>query len=79
MDTEQKAARARRLLSDEHFRALVDEIREDAVRAFLSADDPGHPAVREAHALSRAVKRIEARLQGDVDAEVIDQKRKGQR
>lgn len=78
MDTEQKAARARRLLHDEHFRSLVNEIGDGAVRAFLSADDPGSPEVREAHALSRAIRRVEAMLQGDLDAETIEHKRKGQ-
>lgn len=78
MDTEQRAARARRLLTDEHFQSLVQEIQDDATRAFLNADDPSSEEVRAHHALSRAVKRIRSKLQADLDAETKLKKRRGQ-
>lgn len=77
MDNEQKAARARRLLHDEHFQSLIAEIREHACTAFLNSALEDNDARTKARLEWAGIEAIQARLQGDLDRETISNK-KGQ-
>lgn len=74
MDIRTKAARARGLLNDDRLQAVLSEIEEQAQRDFLaSGGDPARMAA--AWRQADAVSTLRARLQGDIDAQAVADKR----
>lgn len=72
----QRAAEARRLLADETLLAVLSEIQDEAAQVFLNP----HSAIEEiarAHEGVRAVATVFAALQSRLDAQAVEDKRKG--
>jgi len=69
----QRASEAKTLLADHVFKAVIGEIRDDAVGVFLDAtcDITG---ITAAHASVRAVQVILDALQARLDAEAVEAK-----
>lgn len=74
MDIEQKAARARRLLNDEHFQTLISEIREAACARFLNSALHDDDARRNALIEVKGIEAVMERLQADIDRETKSSK-----
>lgn len=74
-DISEKAFRAKRLRDDELFKEFIAEVREDAIQAFVTSG-PGDAGTREdAHAIVRALAKLEARLDAAIDAKALQNKR----
>ncbi len=74
LDVYQRAIQARQLAEYEPFRAIADEIREDAVQLFLNpASDI--TAIARAHEAVRAVETFIAAIQTRIDAEKVADKK----
>ncbi len=74
LDVHQRAIQARQLAEYEPFRAIADEIREDAVQLFLNpASDI--TAIARAHEAVRAVETFIAAIQTRIDAEKVADKK----
>ena len=69
----QRASEARTLLADHVFKAVIGEIRDDAVGVFLDATCD-ITRVAAAHASVRAVQVILDALQARLDAEAVEAK-----
>ena len=68
LDVRQRAIQARQLAEYEPFKAIADEIRDDAVQLFLNpASDIN--AIARAHEAIRAVETFIAAIQTRIDAE----------
>jgi hypothetical protein len=76
-DTELRAARAKRLRDDETFQKVIEEIRNEAIRAFLNSGPSDSETRDEAHAMTRALSKIEGKLNSWVSAQSLAEK-KGQ-
>jgi hypothetical protein len=76
-DIKRKAAEARALLNDPAFQDIVDEIKQDAVALFLrpkcSIED-----MQAAHDRVQSTQTFLDALQARIDAEMIEDKKKGQ-
>ncbi len=76
-DVKRKAAEARALLNDPAFKDIVAEIKQDAVALFLrpicSIED-----MQAAHARVQATETFLDALQARINAEAIEDKKKGQ-
>jgi hypothetical protein len=66
----QRAGEARRLLADEVFKAVIQEIRDEATAFFLNANC-GIDELADAHMRVRATQIILDSLQARLDAEVV--------
>jgi len=69
----QRASEAKTLLSDHVFKAVIGEIRDDAVGVFLDATCD-ITRIAAAHASVRAVQVILDALQARLDAEAVEAK-----
>lgn len=69
----QRASEAKTLLADHVFRAVIGEIRDDAVGVFLDATCD-ITRITAAHASVRAVQVILDALQARLDAEAVEAK-----
>lgn len=74
MTVKQRAAEARRLLADEAFKSVIEEIRGDAVSFFLTVDCDINQ-IADAHARVRATQIILDALQARIDAEAVADKK----
>ena len=70
---EQRASEAKTLLADHVFKAVIGEIRDDAVGVFLDATCD-ITRIAAAHASVRAVQVILDALQARLDAEAVEAK-----
>ena len=74
LDVYQRAIQARQLEGYEPFRAICDEIRDDAVQLFLNpASDIN--AIARAHEAIRALETFMAAIQARIDAEKVADKK----
>jgi hypothetical protein len=74
LDIRQRATQARQLADYEPFKAIADEIRDDAVQLFLNpASDIN--AIARAHEAIRAVETFIAAIQTRIDAEKVADKK----
>ena len=74
LDIRQRATQARQLVDYEPFKAIADEIRDDAVQLFLNpASDIN--AIARAHEAIRAVETFIAAIQTRIDAEKVADKK----
>jgi hypothetical protein len=74
LDIRQRAIQARQLAGYEPFKAIADEIRDDAVQLFLNpASDIS--AIARAHEAIRAVETFIAAIQTRIDAEKVADKK----
>lgn len=76
-DVERRAARAKRLRADETFQQVIQELKNDALAAFVSSGAADTAAREEAHAMTRAISSIEGKLDGWIAAQTLAN-RKGQ-
>jgi transcription elongation GreA/GreB family factor len=76
-ETERRAARAKRLRADETFQQVIQELRDEAIAAFLSSGAQDSAARDEAHAMTRAISSIEGKLSSWEAAQSLAEK-KGQ-
>lgn len=74
----EKAARAKRLRADEAFQEFISEVLEDQKTVFMNAASD-EARLAEAHAIVRAVSKIEAKLKAAETNARIEQKRKSKR
>lgn len=73
-EVNQRAAEARALIADPVFQAVIAEIREDAVSAFLrSSATPAE--IEAAHQKVRAIETVMAALKSRTDAEAVAKKK----
>jgi hypothetical protein len=78
MNIEDKAAWAKRLRGDEAFQMFMAEVREDAIAAFTESA-AGETAKREeAHAILRALSKLDGKLQSALNDKAVKDKKKGQ-
>lgn len=77
MNVQEKASRAKRLRDDEAFQDLMAEVRNDAIAAFVNSGAADAAAREEAHALLRALSKIEGTLEAAIGAKTLADK-KGQ-
>jgi len=77
MNTNEKAAVAARLNADEGFKAVMSEIREDALSAFVNSAAGDTATREEAHALLRALSKVDGKLRAWTGGKVYADK-KGQ-
>jgi len=74
LDVYQRAIQARQLEGYEPFKAICDEIRDDAVQLFLNpASDIN--AIARAHEAIRALETFMAAIQARIDAEKVADKK----
>ena len=73
----EKAARAKRLQGDEGFQEFMAEVKADQTSVFLDAHST-EDARSEAHAIIRALTKIEGTLTAAIGAQTFEQKKKGQ-
>lgn len=78
MNIDEKASRAKRLRDDEAFQGLISEVRNDAIAKFVNSGAADAEAREEAHALLRALSKIEGTLAAAIDAKTLADKKKGQ-
>lgn len=64
-----------RLLADTTFKAILDKVRADQVSTFVNSSKADTESREEAHAMLRAVDKIEQALQAVITEEAIKQKR----
>jgi hypothetical protein len=78
-----RAAHAQRLIADEAFQGFVAEIRGDCVAAFVNSGPQDSGTREEAHALLRAITKLEQKLSAAAGDEKIaasrDQKKERHR
>jgi len=74
-ETERRAARAKRLRADETFQQVMKELKDEAIAAFLSSGAQDSAARDEAHAMTRALSRIEGKLESWIAAQSLAEKR----
>lgn len=72
----QRAAEARTLLANESLLAVLSEIRDEATQTFLNPF-AGIEEIARAHEGVRAVATVFAALQSRIDAQAVEDKRKG--
>lgn len=73
-----QADEAKRLKKDTAFKQFVDDVRDDQMRIFANSDASDIDAREEAHAIIRALNKIEMFLDAAIAAEaMLDRKRKG--
>lgn len=73
-----QADEAKRLKNDTAFKQFVDDVRDDQMRIFANSDASDIDAREEAHAIIRALNKIEMFLDAAIAAEaMLDRKRKG--
>ena len=75
MDAELKAARSKALLSDQHFQAVFEDLRQQQHYVFATSGPKDIEAREEAYSLLRALDQIQLALQSDVDAVKLKQKK----
>lgn len=75
-EIKRRAMEARALLNDAAFQAVVDEIRNSAVGVFLNPASDAE-ALASSHEQVRAVQTFLDALQARVNAEAIEDKKKG--
>lgn len=73
MNVRERAAQAERLAADSAFQALIQDVRNDAISQFLNSEPNDAEARDDAHAMVRALEKIEGRLAAYVDAFKIEQ------
>ena len=73
-----QAEEAKRLKNDTAFKQFMDDVRDDQIRIFTSSEASDVDAREEAHAIIRALNKIEVFLDATIAAEaILDRKRKG--
>lgn len=77
MNIEDKAAWAKRLRGDEAFQMFMAEVREDAMQAFANSAADETAKREEAHAILRALGKLDGALQTAINAKAVKDK-KGQ-
>jgi len=76
MNTREKAARAKRLREDEAFASFMQEVRDEQMASFANSGADETATREEAHAILRALGKIENRLQAAIDAQTMKEKGK---
>jgi len=71
------AADVDRVLRDSTFRAILEKVRSDQVAVFMNSAASDTEAREEAHAVIRALSKIEQAFKSVKDDEAIKLKRKG--
>ena len=77
MNIQETASRAKRLRADEDFQNLIQEIRDDAIASFVNSAAADVEAREDAHAIMRAINKIDSTLAAKIDAQTVAEK-KGQ-
>lgn len=75
LDYKQRAQRARRLLANEDFKAVLEDLRERQKDTFAMSGAGDVDKREDAHAILRAINEIGYLLRADVDAEVLIDKK----
>lgn len=75
MNIEDKAAWAKRLRGDEAFQMFMAEVREDAIAAFTESAADDTAKREEAHAILRALGKIDGALQTAINAKAVKDKK----
>lgn len=75
MDYKVKAARSKLLLQSEHFQFSMKDLQNQQLQAFANSSAEEKDKREDAHAIFRALKKIEHLLQADVDAEMLIEKK----
>lgn len=75
MEYKARAQRARRLLADPDFVAVLEDLRERQKDVFVMSGAKDTDKRESAHAIIRAINEIGYLLQADVDAEVLIDKK----
>lgn len=70
------ATDAARLLRDDAFKAILEEVRSQQVATFVNSVKKDTELREEAHSILRAVDKIEQALQAVITEDAIKQKRK---
>lgn len=75
MDYKKRAFRAKELLRNDDFLAILEDLRERQMEVFASTAAQEMDKREEAHAILRALNQIKYLLQADVDAEKLIEKK----
>tara|TARA_R110000868_G_scaffold189599_5_gene432658 strand:+ start:1233 stop:1472 length:240 start_codon:yes stop_codon:yes gene_type:complete len=77
MDVKQKAANARTLLANETFKGVLEDIKNDQIKVFLTSSSTDAVAREDAYSTVSAIKKIEHYLQSCInDEKMFDSKNK---
>ena len=75
-DTKRRAARAKALMQSDAFVDVMQDLRDRQIAAFVNSAADQIEAREGAHAMVRALNKIEEALQADVDAGTLLDKQK---
>jgi len=75
-DTIRRANRAKALMQSDAFRDVMQDLRDRQIAAFVNSAAEQSDARENAHAMVRALNKIEEALQADVDAGTLLDKQK---
>jgi hypothetical protein len=75
-DTKRRASRAKALMQSDAFVDVMKDLRDRQIAAFVNSGADQLDAREDAHAMVRALNKIEEALQADVDAGTLLDKQK---